>query len=82
MHTKFGQILSICSQHIEWKKTSSSPKLDLNVIVHIRIKSGQILVVHFQDIERKPNKRGMTGRNQYRSTFQRRDYKEEVLCFL
>ena len=69
VHTKFGKILSICSQDIERKRNSdvnqnsikilrkmtrSNPKLDLvNVDVHIKI--GQILSSHSQDIERKRN---------------------------
>ena len=49
VHTKFGQILKI------WRKMmGNNPKLDLvNVDVHTNF--GQILSIHYQDIERKRN---------------------------
>ena len=70
VHTKFGQILSICSQDIERKRnsdinhrpsikilrkiTGNNPKLDL-VSVDVHTKFGQILTISSQDIERKQN---------------------------
>ena len=70
VHTKFGQILSICSQDIERKRNSdinhgpsikilrkmagNNPKLDL-VSVDVHTKFGQILTISSQDIERKQN---------------------------
>ena len=70
VHTKFGQILSICSQDIERKQnsdinqgpsvkilrkmTGNNPKLDL-VSVDVHTKFGQILTISSQDIERKQN---------------------------
>ena len=69
VHTKFGQILSICSQDIEWiltsikgrnsikilnKMTCDNPKLDLiNADVHTKF--GQILSIGSRNIERKQN---------------------------
>ena len=70
VHTKFGQILSICSQDIEWKRsfdikgrnsikilhkmTCNNPKLDL-VNADVHRKFGQILSIGSRDIERKRN---------------------------
>ena len=70
VHTKFGKILSICSQDIERKRNSdvkgcnsvkilrkimgNIPKLGL-VNVDVRIKFGKILSIHSHDIERKRN---------------------------
>ena len=70
VHTKFGQILSICSQDIEWKRnfdikarnsikilhkmTCNNPKLDL-VNAEVHTKFGQILSIGSRDIERKRN---------------------------
>ena len=60
VHTKYGQILSICSQDIERKRnfevkmTGNNPKLDL-VNVDVHTKFGQILSIRSQDIERKRN---------------------------
>ena len=71
VQTKFGQILSICSQDIERKqiltliKGHNSVKIlrkmtgnnpKLDLVnVDVHIKFGQILSSHSQDIERKPN---------------------------
>ena len=69
VHTKFGQILSICSQDIERKRNFGNKEgpckgnnssanlgklLDL-VTVDVHTKFGQILSIHSRDIERKQN---------------------------
>ena len=69
VHTKFGRILSICSQDIEQKRNSdvnqnsvkilqkmrdNNPKLDL-VNDDVHTKFGRILSILSQDIERKRN---------------------------
>ena len=71
VHTKFGQILSICSQDIEWKRNSKKIKgcnsvkflqkttgnnPKLGLVnVDVHTKFGQILSIRSQDIERKRN---------------------------
>ena len=63
VHTKFAQILSICSQDIEQKrnsdtsvrkKTVNNPYLEL-VNMNVCTKFGPILSFRSQDIERKLN---------------------------
>ena len=61
-YIKFGEILSICSRDIEWKRnfglnkgrkmTCNNPKLDL-VNMNAYIKLCEILSIYSQDIERK-----------------------------
>ena len=53
-YIKFDEILSICSQDIEWKRN-----VDL-VNMNAYIKFDEILSICSQDIERKRNYDGMT----------------------
>ena len=71
VHTKFGRILSICSQHIEWKEilTSIKGRNSVKILrkmmgnnpkldlvnVDVHTKFGRILSICSQDIERKRN---------------------------